>query len=61
MKTITYRLFAGDGKQGTISIPRDLTEDQIERVWAQLDAIKVLALAYAAVRTVRNETLLADT
>jgi hypothetical protein len=49
MDTITHQLFAGDGKEGKISIPRDLTEDQIERVWVQLDAIKTLVKAQSGV------------
>jgi hypothetical protein len=47
--SITYPLFAGDGKDGKISIGRDLTEEQIDRIWAQLDAIKTLVRAQSGV------------
>ncbi len=43
--TITHRLIAGEGKEGKIIIPTDLTKDQIDRIWAQLQAIKTLVKA----------------
>lgn len=43
--TITHRLIVGDGKEGEISIPSDLSKEQIERIWAQLAAIKTLVKA----------------
>src|ERR1017187_7920410 len=47
--TITYQLFADDGKEGKISIPRGLTKEQIEQFWAQLDAVKTLVAAQSGV------------
>jgi hypothetical protein len=46
---ITHRLIAEKGKEGQISIPSDLTEEQIDRIWAQLDAIKTLVKAQIGV------------
>lgn len=45
MDSITHRLIAGDGKEGRISIPDDLSAEQIDRIWAQLEAIKALVKA----------------
>jgi hypothetical protein len=43
--TITHRLIAGEGKEGKIIIPSDLSKEQIDRIWAQLNAIKTLIKA----------------
>lgn len=49
MDSITHRLIAGDGKEGKINIPDNLTAEQIERIWVQLDAIKTLVKAQSGV------------
>jgi hypothetical protein len=49
VEAITYQLFADVDKEGEISIPRGLSEEQIEQVWVQLDAIKTLVKAQSGV------------
>jgi hypothetical protein len=43
--TITQILFVGEGKEGKIVIPRALTAEEIDQIWAQLEAIKMLVKA----------------
>jgi hypothetical protein len=49
MESITHRLIAGDGKEGKISIPDNLSVEQIDRIWAQLEAIKALVKAQSGI------------
>lgn len=48
MDSITHRLIAGEGKEGRIVLPTDLTEQEIESIWAQLTALQNLIKAQAA-------------
>ncbi len=48
MEPITHRLIAGDGKEGKISLPTDLSDDQVDKIWSQLEAIKSLIKAQIA-------------
>ncbi len=51
MGTIAHRLIAGGQKEGKISLPDDLTDEEVDRVWAQLDALKALFKAQSAALT----------
>lgn len=46
--SITHRLIANEGKEGKIILPNDLSEQEIETIWAQLGALQSLIKAQAA-------------
>lgn len=48
LDSITHRLIANEGKEGKIVLPNDLSEQEIETIWAQLGALQSLIKAQAA-------------
>lgn len=46
--SITHRLIANDEKEGKIVLPNDLSEQEIDTIWAQLAALQNLIKAQAA-------------
>jgi hypothetical protein len=43
--TVLHRLVLSEGREGTLVLPTQLTEDDIDPVWEQLDALRTLIRA----------------